>query len=79
MVMVSRVTPSRMVPDSSGVAIDPSSNTVVSAIPVGDTPTSVATEKGAVWVLNANEETISEVDPQRRAKPAPRASSCGCW
>jgi YVTN family beta-propeller protein len=52
-------------PNSVGV-IDPSSNKVIAAIQVGDTPNSVATGRGAVWVLNANEETISEVDPRRR-------------
>src|SRR6185437_13276515 len=53
-------------PNSVG-AVDPSSNTVIAAIPVGDTPTSAAVCGGSVWVLNANEETISQVDARRRA------------
>jgi len=53
-------------PNSVG-AIDPSSNEVVAAIPVGDTPTSVVVGGGSAWVLNANEETISQVDARRRA------------
>jgi YVTN family beta-propeller protein len=51
-------------PNSVG-AVDPSSNTVIAAIPVGDTPTSAAVGGGSVWVLNANEETISQVDARR--------------
>jgi YVTN family beta-propeller protein len=58
--------PILLAPNSIG-AIDPSSNEVVGAIPVGDTPTSVAVGGGSVWVLNASEETISQVDAQRRA------------
>jgi YVTN family beta-propeller protein len=52
-------------PNSVG-AVDPSSNTVIAAISVGDTPTSAAVGGGSVWVLNANEETISQVDARRR-------------
>jgi YVTN family beta-propeller protein len=49
-------------PNSVGV-IDPSSNRVVRQIRVGDTPTSVAVGARAVWVLNANEGTLSRIDP----------------
>jgi YVTN family beta-propeller protein len=59
-------TPLVVAPNSVG-AVDPSSNKVVDAISVGDTPTSVAVGGGSVWVLNASEETISQVDAQRRA------------
>ena len=58
-------TPLVVAPNSVG-AVDPSSDKVVDAISVGDTPTSVAVGGGSVWVLNASEETISQVDAQRR-------------
>jgi class 3 adenylate cyclase/streptogramin lyase len=52
-------------PNSLGV-IDLGSNKVVKQIPVGDTPTSVEVGAGDVWVLNANEQTLKEIDPVRR-------------
>jgi class 3 adenylate cyclase/streptogramin lyase len=53
---------------SNSVAeIDPASNRVTRAVPVGDTPTSVAVGAGAVWVLNTNGESVSEIDPHSRA------------
>jgi YVTN family beta-propeller protein len=53
-------------PNSLGV-IDLGSNRVVDQVAVGDTPTSVEVGAGAVWVLNANEQTVKEVAPGRRA------------
>jgi YVTN family beta-propeller protein len=45
-------------------AIDASTDKVIAATPVGDTPTSVALGDGAVWVLNSGEETLSRIDPK---------------
>jgi YVTN family beta-propeller protein len=53
-------------PNSLGV-IDLGSNRVVDQVAIGDTPTSVEVRAGAVWVLNANEQTVKEVTPGRRA------------
>jgi DNA-binding SARP family transcriptional activator/streptogramin lyase len=44
--------------------IDPSTNTIVEQVPVGETPTNVEVGDGAVWVLNADSRTISRIDPQ---------------
>lgn len=46
--------------------IDPGNGDVVAQIPVGRTPTSVAVGEGAVWVLNADDQTISRIDPETR-------------
>lgn len=48
---------------SSVAVIDPRTNRVVAAIPVGNTPSDIAVGAGAVWTLSANEETLSKIDP----------------
>ena len=53
-------------PNSVGV-IDPLSDKIVAAPPVGDTPTSVVVARDAVWVLNSGEQTLSRVDPRSHA------------
>jgi class 3 adenylate cyclase/streptogramin lyase len=50
-------------PNSVGV-IDPRTNAVVHAIPVGNTPSSIVTGLGEVWAVNVSEQTLSVVDPQ---------------
>jgi YVTN family beta-propeller protein len=55
-----------LAPPNSLAVIDPATNRVVRAIPVGDTPTSVALGEGAVWVLNANGESVSKIDSRSR-------------
>jgi YVTN family beta-propeller protein len=47
----------------SVAAIDPATNQVVANVPVGGTPTSIAAGEGAIWVLNADDQTVSRVDP----------------
>ncbi len=55
---------------SSVVEIDPGSNKPVAQIAVGSSPANVAVGEGAVWVLNADDQTISRVDPKSMlAKP----------
>jgi DNA-binding SARP family transcriptional activator/DNA-binding beta-propeller fold protein YncE len=49
---------------NSLAAIDPDGNRIVAAVPLGSTPTSVAFGAGAVWALNADDETIARIDPQ---------------
>ena len=56
MTVVDRVSP-------NGVgAIDPATNTLVSSIAVGSYPEDLAVSKGSVWVANAGDHTVSEVD-----------------
>jgi DNA-binding SARP family transcriptional activator/streptogramin lyase len=51
---------------NSVAAIDPKTNKVVTVVSVGNTPGSIATGLGEVWVVNANEQTVSRVDPATR-------------
>jgi YVTN family beta-propeller protein len=53
---------SSVVHGNSVAAIDPSTGAVVAEVPVGATPAAVAVGGGAVWVLNADDETISRID-----------------
>ncbi len=47
--------------------IDPETNAVTGQVPVGGTPTSISVGEGAVWVLNADDQTISRIEPETRA------------
>jgi len=48
--------------NSVGV-VDPATNEIVAEIPVGRRPTSIAVGEGAVWAVNAEDRTISRIDP----------------
>ena len=61
----SPATPTRVAGNSLAL-VDAESNDVVAQIPVGHHPTSVAVGEGAVWVLNADDQTISRVDEESR-------------
>jgi len=45
------------------VAIDPESNLIVDGVRVGEGPSGVAVDAGAVWVANLLDGTVSRVDP----------------
>jgi YVTN family beta-propeller protein len=49
-------------PNSVGV-IDPSTNSVVDTVPVGNFPTRIAFGGGSVWSMNAYDKTVSRIDP----------------
>ncbi|HEX6725060.1 MAG TPA: BTAD domain-containing putative transcriptional regulator [Gaiella sp.] len=49
------------------VVVDPTSNRIVASIPVGSRPVTVAAGDGAVWVGDARDGTITEVDVHRMA------------
>jgi DNA-binding SARP family transcriptional activator/ABC-type branched-subunit amino acid transport system substrate-binding protein/streptogramin lyase len=51
------------VASNSLAAIDPHEDRIVAAVPLGGTPTSVAVGAGAVWALNADDQTIARIDP----------------
>jgi sugar lactone lactonase YvrE len=51
---------------NSVAAINPHTGHVIADVTVGATPTQVAAGSGYVWVLNANNKTISRVDPRKR-------------
>ena len=44
-------------------AINPRSGRITARIPVGNTPTSIVAGAGAVWVMNADDGTVSRIDP----------------
>ncbi len=52
---------------NSVAVIDPGTNEVVAQVTVGSLPTGVAVGEGAVWVLNADDRTISRIDPGTEA------------
>ncbi len=52
---------------NSLAAIEIGSDRIAADIPVGNTPTKVAVGVGSVWVLNSNEQTLSRIDPAKRA------------
>jgi class 3 adenylate cyclase/ABC-type branched-subunit amino acid transport system substrate-binding protein/streptogramin lyase/predicted Ser/Thr protein kinase len=56
-------TASAAVKPNSVAAIDPSTGKILDSVPVGATPTTVVTGEGAVWTINADDQTISRVDP----------------
>ena len=51
---------------NSVALIDPETNEIVDAVEVGTGPSSVVVGEGAVWVLNAEDGTVSRIDPQTR-------------
>ncbi len=53
--------------DGVVVAVSPRSGEVQARVPVGATPSAVAVGEGRVWVLNADDQTISRIDPRSRA------------
>jgi YVTN family beta-propeller protein len=55
-----------VVPPDSVAVIDPRSDEVVEAIPVGNSPGPIDIESNTVWVVNINDATISRIDAEDR-------------
>ena len=55
-----------LVPPNAVALIDPSSNRIVEAIPVGQSPGPIDLGAGALWVLNRNSTTVTKINPQTR-------------
>jgi ABC-type branched-subunit amino acid transport system substrate-binding protein/DNA-binding beta-propeller fold protein YncE len=47
--------------------LDPATGAVEDAIPLGKAPAQIAIGEGAVWTLDADDRTISRIDPRDRA------------
>ena len=47
-----------------GLKIDPQTNTVVQTIGVGNGPSAVAADARGVWVANADDGTLTQIDPR---------------
>jgi ABC-type branched-subunit amino acid transport system substrate-binding protein/streptogramin lyase len=52
------------------IEIDPDANKSVAEVAVGSNPTALAVGQGAVWALNADDQTISRIDTKTRAQKA---------
>ena len=48
--------------------LDPRTGAVRAMLPLGTAPSSVAIGGGSVWVLDADDKTISRIDPDRRTR-----------
>jgi class 3 adenylate cyclase/streptogramin lyase len=51
---------------NSVVAVDPRTTTIVTSIPVGDTPTDIVAGAGYVWELNSTNLTVSRINARTR-------------
>ena len=49
-------------------ALDPQTGKLLASVPLGTTPSSIAVGAGAVWVLDADDKTISAIDPETRSR-----------
>ena len=54
------------VPPNSLAAIDPKTNDVVAAVPVGIRPASVLFAHGSLWVANLDDNTVLRIDPDTK-------------
>jgi DNA-binding SARP family transcriptional activator/ABC-type branched-subunit amino acid transport system substrate-binding protein/streptogramin lyase len=52
---------------ASAGMLDPRTGELLATIPLGTSPTSIAVGEGSVWVLDADDRTVSQIDPKERA------------
>jgi YVTN family beta-propeller protein len=69
-VLLTRADATVEVRPNSVAVIDPSSNELVSSIPVGRAPSSVAAGSDGVWVGNSADDTVMKIDPASRTDTA---------
>jgi branched-chain amino acid transport system substrate-binding protein len=54
--------------EGAGVGVlDPKTGELLATIPFGTAPSSIAVGEGSVWVLDADDRTVSQIDPKERA------------
>jgi YVTN family beta-propeller protein len=58
------VSPTAAVVSGSVGFVDPGSSRVVADIPVGTTPSAVASGLGGIWVSNTADDTVDRIDPE---------------
>ena len=56
-------------------ALDSKTGKLLATVPLGSSPSSVAVGAGAVWVLDADDKTISAIDPKTRSREIFSSSS----
>jgi YVTN family beta-propeller protein len=64
------------VPPNSLAAIDPSTNRVIKAIPLGGRPSAITADAGGLWVANIADRTLTRIHPDTRL-PEGRISLAG--
>jgi DNA-binding SARP family transcriptional activator/ABC-type branched-subunit amino acid transport system substrate-binding protein/DNA-binding beta-propeller fold protein YncE len=52
---------------AGALALDPSSGDLIANVPLGTAPSEVAVGDGSVWVVDADDRTISQIDPESRS------------
>ena len=65
-VVVSGNSSSPTVLPNSVAVVDPKSGRVVADVPIGGRPIAIAVGAGAVWVVNADDQTVVRIDPKSR-------------
>jgi branched-chain amino acid transport system substrate-binding protein len=65
------------IPGNSVVAINATSNDLGTPLGVGTTPSAVVAGEGSVWVLNADDRTVSRIDPTTGQVAPPKALTEG--
>jgi branched-chain amino acid transport system substrate-binding protein len=58
---------SRTIAGGNAGVLDPRTGELLATIPLGTAPTSIAVGEGSVWVLDADDRTVSRIDPKERA------------
>jgi DNA-binding SARP family transcriptional activator/ABC-type branched-subunit amino acid transport system substrate-binding protein/DNA-binding beta-propeller fold protein YncE len=51
---------------AGALALDPESGNVVARVPLGTSPSAVAVGEDSVWVVDADDRTVSQIDPETR-------------
>ncbi len=51
---------------NSVAVLDPRSGRIIADVPIGGRPVSIALGAGAVWVVNADDETVLRIDPKTK-------------
>jgi DNA-binding SARP family transcriptional activator/ABC-type branched-subunit amino acid transport system substrate-binding protein/streptogramin lyase len=54
----------RAIGGNSLAGIDPNGDRIVASVPIGGSPSSVTIGAGAVWAINADDQTIARVEPR---------------
>jgi DNA-binding SARP family transcriptional activator/ABC-type branched-subunit amino acid transport system substrate-binding protein len=49
-------------------ALDPRTGAQIASVPLGSAPSTIAIGEGAIWVLDADDRTISRIDPSGRSR-----------
>ena len=55
-----------VVEPNSVAAVDPKTGRIEADVPIGGRPVAIAVGEGAVWVANADNQTLVRIDPKSR-------------